>query len=128
MGGGRGGFSLIEVMVALVILGIVMMGLQAMMTDRLLRTMGAETRWSTASQLAKERLAQVQLDPGYNMLETRYGGVESPVAGAPLFTRSTTIVRSARPAEDGDYKTVTVRVWAASMEDTVAQTTIVAAP
>ena len=53
---------------------------------------------------------------------------EAPVEGAPLFTRSTQVVRSARPLLDGDYKTVTVRVWGGGMPDTVSRTTVISAP
>ena len=48
---------MIEVLVAMVILAIVMLGLQATITDRVVRTVGAETRRATANQLAKDRIA-----------------------------------------------------------------------
>jgi Tfp pilus assembly protein PilV len=119
---------MIEVLVAMVILAIVMLGLQATITDRVVRTVGTETRRATANQLAKDRISRIQIDPQYLSLETRYNGTESPVSGAPLFTRTTQIVRSARPLVDGDYKTVTVRVWGGGMPDTVSRTTVVSAP
>jgi prepilin-type N-terminal cleavage/methylation domain-containing protein len=125
---GEEGFSMIEVLVAMVILAIVMLGLQATITDRVVRTVGTETRRATANQLAKDRIARIQLDPGYISLETRFSGTESPVAGAPRFTRSTSVVRSAQPLVNGDYKTVTVRVWGGGMPDTVSRTTIISAP
>jgi type IV pilus modification protein PilV len=125
---GAEGFSMIEVLVAMVILAIVMLGLQATITDRVVRTVGTETRRATANQLAKDRIARIQIDPQYLSLESRYGVVEAPVAGAPLFTRSTQVVRSARPLVDGDFKTVTVRVWGAGMPDTVSRTTVISAP
>ena len=124
----RAGFSLIEVMVSMVILGVVMLGLQATVTQRVLQTVGAETRRATASQLADDRLAEVQLDPGYNTLEARYAVVEAPVATAPLLTRSTLIVRNPDPTTQGDFKTVTVRVWGSAFPDTVSRTTVVSAP
>lgn len=119
---------MIEVLVAMVILSIVMLGLQATITDRVVRSVGSETRRATADQLAKDRIARIQLDPGYLTLETRFAGTESPVAGAPGFTRSTSIVPSTSPASNGDYKTVTVRVWATALTDTVSRTTVIAAP
>ena len=119
---------MIEVLVAMVILAIVMLGLQATITDRVVRTVGTETRRATANQLAKDRIARIQIDPQYLSLESRDGGTEAPVEGAPLFTRSTQVVRSARPLLDGDYKTVTVRVWGGGMPDTVSRTTVISAP
>ena len=119
---------MIEVLVAMVILAIVMLGLQATITDRVVRTVGTETRRATANQLAKDRIARIQIDPQYLSLEARYNGTEAPVAEAPLFTRSTLVVRSARPLTDGDYKTVTVRVWGGGMPDTVSRTTVISAP
>ena len=125
---GEAGFSMIEVLVAMVILAIVMLGLQATITDRVVRTVGTETRRATANQLAKDRIARIQIDPQYLSLEARYEGTESPVADAPLFSRSTRIVRSPRPLVDGDFKTVTVRVWGVGMPDTVSRTTVISAP
>jgi Tfp pilus assembly protein PilV len=119
---------MIEVLVAMVILAIVMLGLQATISDRVLKTVGLETRKATANQLAKDRLAQIQLEPAYLTLETRFNGLESPVSAAPLFTRSTSIVRATNPTVNGDYKTVTVKVWGGAMKDTIARTTIIAAP
>lgn len=126
--GDRDGYSLIEVTVALVILGITMLGMQAVVTDRLVAAVAREDRVAVANQLAKDRIAEVELDPSYLTLEARFNGTESMLPGNQDFSRSTLIVRNGTPAVDGDYKTVTVRVWAKLMTDTISRTTIVAAP
>lgn len=117
---------MIEVLVAMLILSIVMLGLQATISDRIVTSVGKESHRATASQLSKDRLAQIQIDPGYLTLQARYAGVEAPVTGSPLFSRSTAVVSSV--AGTGDYKTVTVKVWANGSADTVARTAIISAP
>lgn len=122
------GYSLVEVMVALVLLGMSMLSVQAMITDRLVTTVGREDRVAVANQLAKDRVAQIELEPSYFTLEERYSGTENPVPGHAGFVRSTRITRNGTPNTTGEYKTVTVRVWSPDRPDTLARTTVVGAP
>jgi prepilin-type N-terminal cleavage/methylation domain-containing protein len=122
------GFTLLEVLVALVILAIAVMGFQTVVTDRLVRTTGQEDLRAVASQLARDRLAQIQLDPVYTTLEARYEGTENPVAADPRFVRTTTITPSSNPSVNGSYLTVTVRAWSAQQGDTASRTSIIGAP
>lgn len=118
----REGFTLMEVLVAMVLLGFAVLGLQAAITDRFVRDVGYEDFRATALQLAADRLAEVQNDPQYTLLPSRYDGAENSVPGFPRYRRSTDV----RVANG--YTVVTVRVITPTRQDTVYQTVVVGAP
>lgn len=120
------GFTLMEVLVAMVILGIVLIGFQAAATDRMIRDLSSTDRRTIALQLAVERLRAVQLDPVYPALEARYAGSEASLAGAPGFTRATAVTRTVNGLVE--YKTVTVTVQHPQLSQPVKRTLIIAAP
>ncbi|MDB4949808.1 MAG: hypothetical protein JWM27_2457 [Gemmatimonadetes bacterium] len=125
------GFTLVEVLFSLVLLGIALVGAQALMTERLVMDMGGMDRQSVATQLAADRLQTVQLDPVYTALETRYAGTETAIAGFPRFTRVTTFqhVQTVVPSHGTiDYERVTVTVTHPALRTAVALTKTVAAP
>ena len=70
------GFTLMEVMVSMVILAIVLVGFQAAATQRLVGDLQVQDTRNAAVQLATDRIREVQLDPVYNELGTRYNGRE----------------------------------------------------
>lgn len=118
----RAGFTLIEVLVAMVLLGFAVLGVQATMTDRFVRDVGVEDQRATAQQLAADRLATVQNDPQYTALASRYAGAEDSVPGFPRYQRST-FVREAT-----GHTLVSVRVVTPALRDTVMRTLAVGAP
>lgn len=118
----RAGFTLIEVLVAMVLLGFALLGVQAAITDRFVRDVGHEDYRATALQLAADRLAEVQSDPRYANLAGRYDGAEDSIPGFPRYQRSTD-VRTAT-----GHTIVTVRVVTPTLADTVSQTVAVGAP
>lgn len=118
----RAGFTLMEVLVAMVLLGFALLGVQAAITDRFMRDVGHEDHRATALQLAADRLTEIQSDPQYTNLQSRYDGAEDSVPGFPLYQRSTD-VRAAT-----GHTVVTVRVVTPTLSDTVDQTVVVGAP
>jgi prepilin-type N-terminal cleavage/methylation domain-containing protein len=122
------GFTLIEVMIALVILAIAMASVQALFTDQLVGRIGTEDRRARAIQIAAERVQALQADPSYASLQSRYAGTESSIAGYPGFTRTTTVTWSYNVATRTDYKTFTVTVTHPSLSPAVARTLVIAAP
>ena len=118
----RGGFTLIEVLVSMVLLGFALMGAQALLTDRLLGSVGKLDVQATAYQLASDRVQTLQADPDYSTLRARYAGTESAITGFAGFSRITDC------AEDSGFTRVTVRVVTPSRTDTVARTVVVGAP
>jgi prepilin-type N-terminal cleavage/methylation domain-containing protein len=123
----RGGFTLLEVMVALVILGFVIMGAQATITDRMVRGVGFQESRLRASQLALDRIHLIQADPAYATLAARYSGTESTIANAPRYTR-TTLFRTSALTGGNSYLTVTVSVSSPRLPRPVSRTITVASP
>lgn len=122
----RAGFTLVEVLIAMVILGIVLLGAQAALTDRLARDVGQQDKRTVAIQLAMNRLQAVQLDPVYNALSTTYGGTESEPDNLPGFRRVTTVRRMLQ--DSADFTMVTVRVEHPGLPEPVSRTLTIGAP
>lgn len=121
-----GGFTLIETLIAMVILGMVVIGMQAALTQRLSGDLGSMDTRNAALQLAADRLRTVQLDPVYASLGTRYAATESAIPNYPGFTRTTQVLRTV--AAGNDYTTVTVAVASTRLPQPVTRTLVIAAP
>jgi prepilin-type N-terminal cleavage/methylation domain-containing protein len=118
----REGFTLVEVLVAMVLLSFAILGAQALLTDRLLGSVGKIDLRGTALQLASDRVQTVQADPGYESLAGRYSGTETDIPGFGGFRRITDC------AVDSGYTRVTVRVVTPDQRDTVSRTVVVGQP
>lgn len=127
--GGRDGFTIVEIILALVLLSFTVMGFQAA-TGEIIHYAAQSDREAVAVQLVEDRLDLVRLDPEYEQLKSRYEAVESELADYPGLTRTTSIVRTYQEQETGtlDYLTVTVTVSGASLRGPVARTIVVGAP
>ncbi|HEU0051542.1 MAG TPA: prepilin-type N-terminal cleavage/methylation domain-containing protein [Longimicrobium sp.] len=123
---GREGFTLIEAMISMVLLGIVLISFQAVAADRMIGDLQRNDRRTVALQLAVDRVRAVQLDPVYTALASRYAGTENPVSGFPGYSRTTALTRT----QSGrvDYYTVTVTVNHAQLTRPVKRTLVIAAP
>jgi prepilin-type N-terminal cleavage/methylation domain-containing protein len=120
------GFTLIEIMMALVVLTIAILGL-ATSTSSFMHVVTVGQARSTAIQLAQQRVEQIQMDPNYFGLDTTYAKTETGLPGSPGYTRITAIVHTGSPTDTVDYKTITVSVIDPAA-DTIRRTIIVAAP
>lgn len=125
---GEEGFTLVEVLIAMVILSFAVLGAQAALTDRLVRDVGREDRRTIATQLAADRIQTIQMDPSYEQLSGRYQATETAITGFPEFTRTTSIVRTSVPKNRIDYLTVSVTVTNPQLSPAVSRTIIIAAP
>lgn len=125
----RDGFTIVEVLLALLLLTFVVMGFQAA-TGEVIRYAGHSDQQSAAVQLADARLDLIRLDPQYEQIEDRYHGVEEDVGGAKGFVRTTRIKRTRVRKETGelDFLTITVEVEGASLQEPVARTIVIGAP
>jgi Tfp pilus assembly protein PilV len=123
------GVSLIEIMIAMVILTTVLLGMGRYMVDFSRAVRKSESR-TVAINLASQRLSEVRASPNYSGLETAYQATESSITGFPGYTRATVIVRTGgpRPTYTNDYKTVTVTVTGPGLTLPIKKTIIVAAP
>ena len=122
----RGGFTLIEVIVAMVILAVVLLAL-ATSTGGFVRTVSASDRQAAAIQLAEDRVAAIQMDPNYAGLGS-YAATENTFATLPGMTRTTTVVTVGGTGQVVDHKRVTVVVSGGGLTAPVQRTITVAAP
>jgi prepilin-type N-terminal cleavage/methylation domain-containing protein len=119
------GFTLIEVVVALTILLVVMVGLVTM-TGKTSNIAAISERQEAAIQLVNDRIDLVRVDPDYAGLDTSYATTESSFPTLPGFQRVTTIIRTT--SGSNDYKRITVTVTGPGLSAPVARTVTVAAP
>lgn len=119
------GFTLIEVVIALVILSVVMLGL-AGTTGALLVQAAEDDRQATAVQLVHDRVDAVLTDPDYDDLEANYSGTETDLTGNPGLERTTTIVQMDTGGDPVDAKKVTVEVDGEGLTRPVSRTVVVA--
>ncbi|MFQ5538151.1 MAG: prepilin-type N-terminal cleavage/methylation domain-containing protein [Gemmatimonadota bacterium] len=124
----KGGFTLVEVIVALVILSTAVLGLGTSAT-RLTASAGNAQLRALALEAAEDRIARVRLDPRYSSLDSLYSGIDQDVLGIPGIDRTTVVVRVTEPAPSNlDYKRVVVTVAGAPLLEPVSRQIVVAAP
>ena len=124
-----GGFTIIEMIVAVLILTSAVLGLGASATYMLSISSTASVR-AEALQAVEGRISQIVMDPRYQALDSLYEGTESDLPGLDDFTRVTGITQT-RSEQDGritDYRTVMVTVSGPGLANGVSRTIIVGAP
>jgi len=124
------GFSLIEVIVALGVLGLVVLGFAAT-TANLARAADQSGDRLVAVELLQGRIREIAMDPNYDGLESRYEGVETSIPGFPGYRRTTSITRVNQPAGNGrslDYQRVVVTVEGPGLKAPIRRTITIAAP
>lgn len=124
----RRGFTLIEVMIALVILMVVVMGM-AQLTATMTHAVTTGGQQQAAVELAEGRVAQLQADPNYPALESLYVATESSFPTLPGFTRQTVILHdTGTAAARHDWKRATITVQGPGLLAPVSRTVTRAAP
>jgi len=124
----QNGFTLLEVIVALMLLTTTVMGMQ-LVTAQMLHRMTISQVQLSASELAEDRLDQIRLEPDYTRLPV-YAETESAITGFPNFTRKTTVVQQRDSTSRGitDFRRITVEVRAPGLTMPVARTLVIGAP
>ncbi len=122
----RAGFTLVEVAIALSLLGIVTLALMAA-SGRMLHTVTDDRLRTTAAAAADARIGLVRQWPTYATLDSAYAGTE---ANTPLpgWSRTTTVVRTGGANQANDFKRVTVSVTGPGLPAPVTRSVTVAAP
>lgn len=127
--GPRAGMTLIEVILAIVILSGAMLGL-ANFGRKFQHNTSASSDSALASDLATRRLEDVKSFRSYLTLVSIYNNVTETFASDPIykgFTRTTYATRCDTTASPhNDYVTVTVTVTGNSLAATMRKTTIIA--
>jgi len=122
------GFTLVEVVVALVLLSTAILGLGASASRLTTSAANAEVR-ALALESVEDQIARIQLDPRYDALDSVYVGTQSDVLGIGGYTRTTTVshVQQGNPVTL-DYKRFFVTVTGPMLTPAISRTIIVAAP
>lgn len=124
----RGGFTLVEVVVALLLLSVAVLGLASSASRLAVDAALAELR-ALALQAAEDRLSRVRLDPRYGGLDTLYPGVDTDLFGIEGLTRRTEVDHITQPAPNArDYKRITVTVTGPLLNPPVERALVIAAP
>lgn len=128
----RRGFTLIEVLLAVVILVLIATG-TARFASEFTRTMTTSSIRIVAASAAADRLELIRADPRYPRLAALYGaGVGADTTGFPGFPQMRRVTRVVRDTSGSsprrDRTTITVRVFAPGLRDTVAVTAAIASP
>jgi prepilin-type N-terminal cleavage/methylation domain-containing protein len=125
----RRGMTLVEVMIAIVIMSGAMIGL-ARFGGLFEHTTAKSNDMSLASDLAVLRIEQVKAYRVYASIVSTYNNITETWPTDPVyknFTRTTVAVRcSGCPTSTNDYVTVTVTVTGRSLVSPIAKTTIIA--
>jgi prepilin-type N-terminal cleavage/methylation domain-containing protein len=124
---GRHGFTLIEIMIALVILTLVVLGM-ATSTGRFMRVVAESDLQVAAIQLADDRIQTVLMDPNFAGLDTAYAGTESSFPTLPGFARSTVITLVGGSGQPTYHKRIVVTVTGPGLPQAVKRSATVAAP
>jgi prepilin-type N-terminal cleavage/methylation domain-containing protein len=124
----RAGFTMVEVIVALVILGVAVLGLSASAASLATRAADAELR-ARALHAVQDRLARIQVDPRYAQLDSLYDGIQTGALGLPGFTLTTTVTRVVQTTPTPrDFTLVDVIVAGPALSEPVQRQLLVAAP
>lgn len=122
----RSGMTLIEVIVALVILTISVLSMSTFV-QRFIRSVTESNVRTTAGELVADRLEVIKGAGNYATLEASYIATENPVTGFPGYSRQTMIQRFGSTTAAFDYKVVTVLVTAPRLATPLKKTTVIAA-
>lgn len=124
----RRGFTIVEVLVAVTILGGVVLGMTEF-TRRFTRSTADSAVLARASDLATEQLETVKAWRVYGTLVATYNGATATFTGDTPYrglTRRTIVARTG-PTATTDHTTVTVEVTGGGLASPVKRTTIIAA-
>lgn len=128
--GPRDGFTMVEVIVALLILTVGVLGIAAS-AGRLHTAVSRSGSEAVAQQAAHDRLSRVLLHPRYAELDSVFSAVEDPVAGLDGYRRATDVDRVVQSVSGGgqvDFTRITVTVEGPTIPDPVVRTAVVGAP
>lgn len=124
------GFTLLEVLVALVILSVAVLGVARSAGSLSASSARTEAR-ALALQAVEDRISLIRLDPRYVELDSIYGGQESSMDGLAGYTRTTQVARIQIPQVGGtniDYQKISVSVDGPGLLSPLSRTITLGAP
>ena len=122
---GTEGFTLLEVAIALAILGGVLLVL-ATTTARFIHTVTVDRVRTQANAVADAHIARIRLWPAYDSLTAEFSGTDNdfPFTG---WTRETSLNVVGGAGQPNDFTRITVTVTAPSLDSAVNRTITIAA-
>ncbi len=123
----RRGFTLIEVLVAVVILGVVVMAIASALA-KFMHVVATSDRDAAALELVEDRLQQIQMDPNYNGLDTLYSATEGNFPTLVGYTRATTVSHVGGTGQANDYRLIMVTVNGPGLASPIKRSVTIAAP
>jgi prepilin-type N-terminal cleavage/methylation domain-containing protein len=121
----RRGFSLIEVIVAIGLLGGVLFGMSAF-SLRLAQASSVARIRATSGQLISDRLESVKGAPRYTVIDSMFVATETNASGFTGYTRQTWVTRvGGQPSDTIDYKLITVEVRHVKLKKPMRKTTAI---
>jgi len=127
--GDRRGFTLVEIIVALLLLSVAVLGMGASSGALVRRALEAELE-SLARQAVEDRLSLVALEPVYSQIDD-YAGTESGIAGLEGTSRVTDVEHIRQDGSGGrmiDYREIKVTVSGGAVRRPVSGSVTVGAP
>ncbi len=124
----RGGFTLVEVVIAMLILGSALLGM-ALFVSSMAHSASKSRLLGIANELAADRIETIKTSTSYATLPADFQGTETSIPGSDFagFTRRTIIKHvGGSPSDSVDYMVVTVLVSDPTISDTVRKTTVIA--
>lgn len=124
-----GRFSAIEIGVALLLLGVVIVGVQGLAAGPVSGAAKAAPR-PTALDLVEEQIERIRADPMFRETASRYSGTEESIEGWPGYVRETKVAATQDSTSVGvyDWLTVTVTVRDSSGRSPVSRTVTIGGP
>lgn len=123
----RAGFTLIEVMIAMMITAVVTLGMGAFMTQ-FIRSVGTANVRATANELVADRLEEVKGATRYATIDSIYARTENAIPGYAGYQRQTLVARvGGMPPDLYDYRIVTVIVSGRNLPAPVRKSTVISA-
>lgn len=121
----RAGMSLIEVIIAIVILSGALLSMGGFV-QKFAHTVSLTDVRGVAAELAADRIETVKAATSYSAIDSLYRKTESSIPGYPKYTRQTLVQRVGGGATDlVDYKIITVVVSTPALKVPVKKTTII---
>ena len=121
----RDGFTLVEVMIAIIILGTIVLTM-ATSASRYLSVATKQRQRVQASAAAEGQIALVRVSPTYDSLTVRFDSTKSNTP-APGYTRVTSVVRTGA-GTTSDLTKVTVTITGPLLATPVKRSITIAAP
>lgn len=124
------GFALIELMIAVLILTVAVLGVAGSTSSMSIMANKADLR-SEALQAVDDQISRISVEPRFGLIDSLYAGTDTVVAGLPGFSRVTAIdtVRVGLPSGDTImFRHVRVSVSGPTLPDGVSRSVVLGAP